>query len=250
MTDKRLAEMTPEELTKLFLETSPTPYGDALHALIQRATREAREGMVSYELLTEEREVGIKNVAFFRTQRDEARTQLREATEKLEVQGKSNAAKQARNELLALQLREAQSLADRLQAERDTLAWDKGVAERRAKHEGAREALTRLAEIFESIGSNVPLSHAVNLRDKQYPAPVEAAPQAAVPSVGEKRTVTLNGATVEYRADNKYPWLATKNEKRTVACQEELHGLLAAMYYTPTADEYAALLALATGGGR
>jgi hypothetical protein len=153
MTDKRLAEMTPDELFRNWERDHSTCHlWTHVRALIQRATREAREGMVpKYRLDATIRELLVMT-DYWReamAQRDEARTQLREAESTIAALREQVAGLKERTET----------------AERIGNEYRKWWKESEAK---------RHCRCWADRAPDEPCI---------CPAPVEAAPQAAVPSV-------------------------------------------------------------------
>lgn len=184
-----LAQMSPDalwdELYKVYWNSPCSRFGDALASLIQRATREAREGYVDEHALA----VAKDNSDYFRKLRDEARAQLAEAKEQnehlLRQMQEQIDIRVKTGQRLAEAERErdtARALADRLQGERDTLAWDVGVAERKLAGAG-REAFVAGAYLGMGLGSQERTGTFIHAEaDRRYPP----SPREAVPSVTEE----------------------------------------------------------------
>ena len=205
MTDnkKPLAQMTPDELCFAYANPCATPrhllsHGDALRALIQRATIEATER--DWQPSAADYDRAIHHNPDARAWADMFVQTFPRLADKhglmvgwfanamMAMHDSMPAAATARERDVAhTQLAEAQSLADRLQGERDTLAWDLGVAERKlasAGREGMNEAIefVRVWRGFEvdlagecgpSTG-NVLLREMRNFRDNHYLVPTPA----------------------------------------------------------------------------
>lgn len=167
---QKLADMTPEELWSEAAK-NPRPSSHAIHALIQRATREAREGMCP------ESEFIAKHNAWC-YEKQEASKARKERNDALDVLRRTESHAAA----LHKQLTAARALCDELQGRLDTLTWDAQVAERNlasvdAAIEGAyAEMCNGLFSVPELQGARCLASR---IRDRLNPP----SPREAVPSV-------------------------------------------------------------------